>query len=1162
MSRRLELGRSVVPVLALLAVAACSNPEDTAPRLEVQPLELTYVESPGVLTHQILIRNVTGAGELRVHIGQPAMPWMTVGASPEGLVVVDQPQAIDVSVDFDGAPPVPFSTDLFVVSDHGSEAVRVELTLDPRCDRDGDGACTPTQRSNPACAVVCADAQTESLACDDDPMRGPGQEEVCNGVDDDCDGVADESFGVGGVCRAGFGPCQRVGATACDEAGEASCSVAAADQRSAEELCDGIDNDCDGDTDEITDDQRPACGVGQCATASKACGGLRGWLSCLAEDYPAEAAYEGDERACDGLDNDCDGETDEMDARLLPVCSSTGGVCGQRHRTCADGNLVDCPAEDYGPEFQATETRCDGLDNDCDGDVDEADGLDYPLCERQDGVCEIARPTCAGVRGFLPCGTVDYLEADLRFQPEETLCDRVDNDCDGVTDPGFDGAGSFCASRRDGRFEQGRCTAMGQMECDASGTTLDCVVEALEPVDEVCNWIDDDCDRRVDEGFDSIGLCADDSQACRRLGTLRCVDGDSVGCSVGVGPRELRWQAGFRLTSAVSSGDRLFAAAGSTLYIFDSGQWPPVLQGSTAVPGGIQWVIARGDDLFLGSADGVAWLDVTDPRSLCVPEILFAGQLSNSEAALAGTSLLVGDSNGTYYLDVSDPSRIGAPQRLERSGGALASDGDRLFLAQSAGLEIRDGGSAGAPIVKEVTLVTRFGPELIVDARRVAVRGNRAYVAGDVRGDSPEAVVAVVDLDTPNRDDGIIELIRLLEPGHGWLPDIAVVGSHLAVQVGRREPPAHQRLEIFSLASPDDPTPVGGVQLLHFMDGFARLYPVNDTRLLVKAQEAFRDVDVRLPDQAPLFGWPAGLNGVSPWRDGLVGGGSFAGVYALPDLDGEAAGIRPVDIAPAGPDTSVSTVHAWDGWLAVGEANSAGQGWLRVFPDDGEELGEPSTFAFHELEAGWRRPERLTSAAGRLFGVGSGYAALFDPVGGSSCFVADETHGVEGFAATAEFLAWGGYRDVRLVEVADLVACEGEVPVHSYRLDEALASPEHAQLGDSASGLLIRGDTLFAGNFGAVVAADLSGGAHALRWVDGFALPKPGNVRGLAMDGDELLVATNDFGWAVQWDGVGGRFGPSVPLPYLKSARGTLLVTEDHLVTDAGRAGQLAVLGR
>jgi hypothetical protein len=139
------------------------------------------------------------------------------------------------------------------------------------------------------------------------------------------------------------------------------------------EICNGLDDDHDGRTDE--DLAAPSCALvqGVCSAARQTCGGSLGWIACEVSDYGA--SYESVETTCDGLDNDCDGRADET--LSAPSCALTEGVCAGRVRSCggASGWLA---CTDYGSDYQATESRCDGLDNDCDGETDEGCGCSLP----------------------------------------------------------------------------------------------------------------------------------------------------------------------------------------------------------------------------------------------------------------------------------------------------------------------------------------------------------------------------------------------------------------------------------------------------------------------------------------------------------------------------------------------------------------------------------------------------------------------------------------------------------------------------------------------------------------------------------------------------------------------------------------------------------------
>ena len=356
--------------------------------------------------------------------------------------------------------------------------------LDDDCDQRVDEG---NPEANRACdtgrAGICAGGLT---ACNAGRVQCVEQQdpaaEACNGLDDDCDGRSDEDNPGGGVaCDTGEPGACGAGTTTC-RAGRLSCTASG---MADAEQCNGIDDDCDGTTDEGDPGGGAACETGQagaCARGRIAC--QRGGLVCAALEVAAA-------ETCNGRDDDCDGTIDEA-VPAGPACRVEAlGVCAGGLMQCVDG-AMQCQAE-ADPQAEL----CDGLDNDCDGAVDEDLGLDQACDTGLPGVCGPGRPVCdaGGVR------------CDSEVRPNDEFCDGLDNDCDGSTDEDVADLGGAC-----GNGQVGECR-VGALAC-ADGL-VDCA-GGPQPRDEICDGRDNDCDGTIDENLrNACGRCGPaEREAC------------------------------------------------------------------------------------------------------------------------------------------------------------------------------------------------------------------------------------------------------------------------------------------------------------------------------------------------------------------------------------------------------------------------------------------------------------------------------------------------------------------------------------------------------------------------------------------------------------------------------------------------------------------------
>ncbi len=233
----------------------------------------------------------------------------------------------------------------------------------------------------------------------------------------------------------------------------------------------------------------PPCAkqLGVCAGAVAACGTNGQWSACTDGTYLANNPAYSPTEVCDGLDNDCNGMVDD---NLAPhACALTQGVCAGSTAACGgDAGWLACTAASYGPDYSPTEI-CDGLDNDCNGQVD--DHLPPHPCSNQVGVCAGSDATCGGDAGWLACTAANYLANNPNYSAT-AICSDLDVMCNGHIDQGF----ACVKDANDGGACTTTCHSTGVATCDST-----CSSYACAPPSEICNGVDNDCDGTIGNGL-------------------------------------------------------------------------------------------------------------------------------------------------------------------------------------------------------------------------------------------------------------------------------------------------------------------------------------------------------------------------------------------------------------------------------------------------------------------------------------------------------------------------------------------------------------------------------------------------------------------------------------------------------------------------------------
>lgn len=268
--------------------------------------------------------------------------------------------------------------------------------------------------------------------CDDsDPAINPGAEEICNGIDDNCNREIDE-------CEIGdpdpvMGPCFSYGFFECSADPNAPvCELTEEPILFSEEVAgtptcfDGVDNDCDEDG--LVDHEQSSC------QTQEFCNGFDDDNNGLIDDgFDLDMACTVGSGACE-----VHGVTVCSSNELDVICEATAGSPGTEGPpgggACGDGVDNDCDSllDLQDPDCQEAE-RCDGRDNDGDGLVDEGFDLGQS-CATGAGECMATGETVCDLDGAGTVCNAVPVRGSREGPAGETCRDGLDNDCDGSSD--------------------------------------------------------------------------------------------------------------------------------------------------------------------------------------------------------------------------------------------------------------------------------------------------------------------------------------------------------------------------------------------------------------------------------------------------------------------------------------------------------------------------------------------------------------------------------------------------------------------------------------------------------------------------------------------------------------------------------------------------------
>lgn len=333
------------------------------------------------------------------------------------------------------------------------------------------------------------------------------------------------------------------------------------------EICDGKDNDCDGEIDEgcgqgCANGQTQACydgkiatwGIGVCKPGTQTCAN-KAWGACLAQVLPSN-------ETCNNKDDDCNKLIDDG---LTRACN---GNCGNGTETCTNGSWVNCDAPGFNSCASCSNTRqCNTA---CGNGMQSCQNGNWINCtappENSCGTCSATR-ACMGNcgAGIEECQNGNWVNCTAPICPQcvpvAEICDGKDNNCNMQVDENLTRACATACGAGNETCDNGNwvnCSAPTLNSCGSCNATRPCATAcgngtetclngawinctARNPKAEVCNNVDDNCNGIVDDGqlcpigqMCGAGACVANCVECNAWNGMKCAPvPDGTGCSLG-----------------------------------------------------------------------------------------------------------------------------------------------------------------------------------------------------------------------------------------------------------------------------------------------------------------------------------------------------------------------------------------------------------------------------------------------------------------------------------------------------------------------------------------------------------------------------------------------------------------------------------------------------